>query len=234
MEPPKNIVDTRITAVRRIQVWDLPTRIFHWLLVALVITSFVTAAIGGNAMQYHERCGYTILALLLFRIVWGFAGGRPSRFSSFVRGPAVVVKYVLSLFGRNPVSCLGHNPLGGWSVIAMLLALLVQAGTGLFANDEIMTQGPLFALVSNRTSNWLTGIHTFNAGLIVLLVSIHVCAIFFYLLFKGENLIMPMITGVKQWSGNYSASVANPTWTAVVIAALAAVAVYLLVRLGSQ
>ncbi len=213
----------------RIRVWDLPTRLFHWMLVVLVGTSFVTAAVGGNAMQYHERCGYTILTLLLFRLVWGFVGSRPSRFSSFVRGPSAVTTYAAALLGGESKSYLGHNPLGGWSVIAMLLALFVQAGTGLFANDEIATQGPLFVWVSNQTSSLLTRIHTFNQGVIVALVCIHVCAILFYLLFKHENLIMPMITGVKQWAGNAAEAVAGRTWMAIVIAALSAIAVFLLV-----
>ncbi len=224
----------RKTVFNRIRVWDLPTRLFHWTLVVSVGTSFVTAAVGGNAMQYHERCGYTILTLLLFRFVWGFVGSRPSRFSSFVRGPSAVTTYAAALLRGESKSYLGHNPLGGWSVIAMLLALFVQAGTGLFANDEIATQGPLFAWVSNQTSSLLTRIHTFNQGAIVALVCIHVCAILFYLFFKHENLVMPMITGVKQWAGNAAEAVAGRTWMAVVIAALAAIAVYLLVCAGSR
>ena len=221
------------TVFNRIRVWDLPTRLFHWVLVILVGTSFLTAAVGGNAMQYHERCGYAVLALLLFRLVWGFVGGHPSRFFSFMRGPAAVTKYATALLRGESKPYLGHNPLGGWSVIAMLLALFVQAGTGLFANDEIATQGPLFGWVSNQTSSLLTGIHTFNQGVIIVLVSVHVCAILFYLFFKHENLIRPMITGVKQWAGNAAEAVADRTWLAVVIATLAAIAVYLLVRSGS-
>ena len=117
----------------RVRVWDLPTRLFHWLLVILVITSFVTVEIGGNAMQYHERSGYTILTLLLFRVIWGFIGGRESRFASFVRGPAAVLRYAATLFRSDPARYPGHNPLGGWSVMAMLLALFIQAGSTSFA-----------------------------------------------------------------------------------------------------
>ena len=114
----------------------------------------------------------------------------------------------------------------------MLLALFVQAGTGLFANDDIATEGPLFVWVSKQTSDWLTRIHKFNQEIIVLLIAIHVCAILFYLFFKRENLLKPMITGVKQWSGKAAESVADRNWLAMVIAALAAVAIYLLVRSG--
>jgi cytochrome b len=128
----------------RVVVWDLPTRLFHWLLTIFVIISFVTGNIGGNAMQYHEWSGFVILVLLVFRLVWGFLGGRQSRFSAFVRGPAAVLRYATALIKGNSPPVLGHNPLGGWSILAMMLALFVQVGTGLFANDDILTEGPLY------------------------------------------------------------------------------------------
>ena len=233
MEPAKHIQQDGKLPSNPIRVWDLPTRLFHWLLVILVIISFVTAAIGGLAMQYHKLSGYTILTLLLFRVTWGFVGGRQSRFASFVRGPSAVRRYAASLIGPDHPSYLGHNPLGGWSVIAMLLALFIQVGTGLFANDKILTEGPLYAWVSNQTSDWLTRIHKINQQTLVLLVVVHVSAILFYLLFKRENFLRPMITGIKQWSGDAAEPVDGRPWMAAVIAALAAVAVYLLVRPGS-
>jgi cytochrome b len=185
---------------RIIMVWDFPTRLIHWLLVIFVIISFLTGNIGGNTMQYHEWSGFTILTLLLFRIVWGFVGSRESRFMTFIRGPSAVVRYATTLLRSDSTRHLGHNPLGGWSIIAMLFALLVQAGTGLFANDDIVTEGPLFDWVSKVTSDWLTRIHKLNQEVIIALVSIHVLAVLFYLFFKRENLVKPMITGVKQWS----------------------------------
>ena len=129
-----------------IAVWDLPSRLFHGLLVILVAVSFTTGTIGGNAMQYHEWSGFAILVLLVFRITWGFVGSRTSRFSDFVKGPAAVWRYANALVRGHSECYLGHNPLGGWSVLAMLLALLVQAATGLFANDDIITAGPLYLL----------------------------------------------------------------------------------------
>ena len=126
---------------RRILVWDLPVRLFHWLLVMLVIVSFVTGELGGTWMQIHLWSGYTILGLLLFRLAWGFIGGHHARFSSFVRGPNAVRRYARTLWDRSAPRHLGHNPLGGWSVLAMLLLLLFQVATGLFANDDIFTQG---------------------------------------------------------------------------------------------
>jgi cytochrome b len=217
---------------RQILVWDLPTRLFHWLLVIFVIISFVTVNIGGNAMQCHELSGFTILTLLLFRLAWGFVGSRESRFRSFIQGPSAIIRYIKTLMRSDSTHYLGHNPLGGWSIIAMLLALLVQAGTGLFANDDIVTEGPLFDWVGKSTSDWLTRVHKLNHEVIILLVSIHILAVLFYLFFKRENLVKPMFTGFKQWSKNEPAPppAAGRTWLAALIAGLAAFAVYLLVR----
>jgi cytochrome b len=214
---------------RPIQVWDLPTRVFHWLLVTLVVASFVSVKIGGVWMQYHVWSGYAVLGLLIFRMAWGFAGGRHARFSAFVRGPGVVLRYTRCLLQPEAPRHLGHNPLGGWSVLAMLLALSVQAVTGLFANDDIFTEGPLYPWVSKATSDWLTHIHKLNQGVILLLVGVHVMAVLFYLIMKHENLIQPMFTGRKHWHGQGQAS-ANHLGRAVFITGLVVAGIYLLVR----
>jgi cytochrome b len=212
----------------RVMVWDLPTRLFHWLLVIFVIASFVTAKIGGLSMQYHEWSGFAILTLLLFRLAWGFMGSRESRFSTFIKGPSSVVRYAANLMQPDTPRYLGHNPLGGWSIVAMLLSLFLQAGTGLFANDDIFTTGPLYALVSKEISDSITRIHNYNQGILLLLISVHVLAVFFYLLFKRENLITPMITGIKHWRGSATQGVQSRTWVAVLITAIAAGLVYLI------
>jgi cytochrome b len=181
----------------RVRVWDLPTRLFHWTLALLVAASFVTAEIGGNAMLWHMRVGYAILALVLFRVLWGLAGDRYALFSSFVRGPRRVQAYLgETLRGLAPRTA-GHNPLGAVSVLALLAALAVQAITGLFANDDIATEGPLAKLVSGGASTWLTRLHKWNETLIVVLVGLHLAAIVFYALGKRENLVWPMIIGDK-------------------------------------
>jgi cytochrome b len=229
----ENIKMTKVNPERSpriITVWDFPTRLFHWLLVIFVLLSFVTGKIGGNAMQYHEWSGFVILTLLVFRMVWGFVGSRESRFMTFIRGPSAVFRYATTLLRSDSTHYLGHNPLGGWSIIAMLFALLIQAGTGLFANDDIVTEGPLFDWVSKATSDWLTRIHKLNQEVIIALVSIHVLAVLFYFFFKRENLVKPMITGVKHWSGDEPQPATGGTWVAALIAGLAALAVYLLVR----
>jgi len=211
-----------------VKVWDLPTRLFHWTLVVLVIVSFVTGNIGGNMMTYHMWSGYGILVLLLFRFAWGFAGGYQSRFGAFVRGPGAVIRYAVEFLKSNSKPYLGHNPLGGWSILAILSALLVQVGTGLFANDDIFTEGPLYPLVSKDFSDWLTDIHLLNRYILIGIVAIHLFAVFYHLFVKHENLIKPMITGIKQWHGPVKATIGS-LWLAAVFAGLAGGAVFFLV-----
>ena len=228
----ENQKETSSTAPERpvaMPVWDLPTRLFHWLLLVLVAVSFTTGSMGGNAMQYHEWSGFAILVLLIFRVCWGFVGSRASQFSDFVKGPAAVWRYAAALVRGKSERYLGHNPLGGWSVLALLLALLIQAATGLFANDDIITEGPLYLWVSKPVSDWLTGVHRLNRYLIMALAATHVSAVLFYLLVKHENLIKPMITGTKHWRGGGSAPPAAPTWLAVAIVAILISTLYILI-----
>ena len=186
---------------QRTRIWDLPVRIFHWALVLLVVSQIVTASIGGNAMEYHVLGGLSILTLVLFRIVWGLLGTHTARFINFVRGPRAVLRYAKSLAASDPQHVQGHNPLGGWSVLAMLASLLVQAVSGLFADDEIMTTGPLWKYVSEDTARLFNVIHETNALVLLTLICIHLAAILFYLIRKKENLITPMFTGIKPGSG---------------------------------
>ena len=230
MENFKSPPGNQQTGHKKVSVWDLPTRLFHWCLVILVIFSFITAKIGGNAMQYHEWSGSAILALLLFRLVWGFVGSRESRFATFVYGPATVFRYALNILQPDSRHYLGHNPLGGWSIVAMLSALMIQAGTGLFANDDIITEGPLYSWVSKATSDWITWVHRLNQQVIIGLVAIHILAVLFYLFYKRENLIKPMITGFKHWNEPGLEPLTGLAWKAVLIAGLAAMSVYLLVQ----
>jgi cytochrome b len=211
--------------MRRVLVWDLPTRVFHWLLVALVVLAFVTAEMGGTAMQYHMWNGAAILGLVLFRVLWGFWGGTQSRFSAFVKGPGKTVEYARTLLGGKSKKYLGHNPLGAWSIIAMLAALAIQAGTGLFANDDILTEGPLFQWVSKDTSDWLTRIHLINQNILIGLVVLHIGAILFYLVVKRENLLLPMITGHKQWH-EAAIDADDHRFRAIILVAILAAGVY--------
>ena len=213
----------------RIRVWDLPTRLFHWLLVMSVAICFVTGMIGVTAMSLHMLSGLVALGLLAFRIFWAFMGGRQSRFTAFVRGPRTILRYALDMVRGSAPRYLGHNPLGGWSVLAMLLALAVQVGTGLFASDDILTEGPLYHLVDSTVAQQLTRIHRFNRFVVGTLAVIHLLAIGFHLWVKRENLIKPMITGVKDWPCDADASSGN-LWMAAAIAALLAIGIYFLGR----
>jgi cytochrome b len=214
----------------RVLVWDLPTRLFHWLLFICVVLSFVTGNIGGMTMEYHMLGGYAILVLLMFRFAWGLVGSHTSRFSSFVKGPATVFSHMKGLLQRKTETpYLGHNPLGGWSIVAMLLVLFVQVATGLFANDDILTEGPLYAWVSKEASDLLTRVHLINRFVLIALIAIHLFAVFFYYFFKHENLIGPMITGMKRWPAA-TKNAAGSNLLATAIFGLAILAVYLLVR----
>ena len=191
---------------RRLRVWDMPVRIFHWVLVLLVVSQVVTVSIGGNAMEYHVLGGYAILTLVAFRIVWGLIGTRTARFVNFVRGPRAVLRYAATLTRTDAEHHPGHNPLGGWSVMAMLASLLVQAISGLFADDEIMTTGPLWKYVSEDTAGLFNIIHETNAVVLLTLICIHLAAILFYLVGKKQNLIVPMFSGSKPVSDPNSES----------------------------
>ncbi|MGD9222032.1 MAG: cytochrome b/b6 domain-containing protein [Desulfobacteraceae bacterium] len=213
---------------RAVLVWDVPTRLFHWLLVILVTACVTTAKIGGNWMTTHMLSGYLVLALLLFRVVWGVVGGHHARFAAFVYGPRTVLRYAARFARMDAPRYLGHNPLGAWSVVAMLVALALQVSTGLFASDDIFTQGPLYPLVSHDTSKMLTRIHNINAMVIAGLVAVHFSAVMFYLLVKGENLIKPMFTGLKMWHGEVSPC-GGSLWAAALAAGISGALAYLIV-----
>jgi cytochrome b len=182
--------------LHKVRVWDLPTRVFHWALVICVIGLAITGTVGGNAMVWHFRFGYTVLALLLFRIVWGLVGGRWSRFGAFIYAPQSVINY---LKGQGkPEHGVGHSPIGAGSVFAMLGFLVAQVGTGLLSDDEIAFAGPLTRFVSNATVSLSTSYHK-NIGKWVLLalVVLHIAAIVYYLSRK-HNLVGAMLHGDKE------------------------------------
>jgi cytochrome b len=181
----------------RVRVWDLPTRLFHWLLAACVVGLVITGHIGGGLIDWHARLGYCVLALLLFRLVWGLVGGYWSRFASFLYAPSHVVAYVR---GRShPDHLIGHNPLGAASVFAMLLLLVAQVATGLVSDDEISFTGPLNRFVASSKGLAATWYHK-NVGqwIIVGLVVLHVAAIVYYRVRKQDNLVRPMVIGDKE------------------------------------
>ena len=170
------------------RVWDLPTRLVHWLLAALIPFSWWSAE--NHRMEWHIWSGIGILTLLLFRLLWGFAGSSTARFASFVRGPSAVLGYV-----RGKWTGIGHSPLGALSVVALLLALAVQVGLGLVAQDEDgLYAGPLSALVSLDASDRARDLHEVNFYVLLGLIALHIAAILFYRS-RGQGLTKPMITG---------------------------------------
>ena len=218
-------------ALQTVKVWDLPTRLFHWILVMLMIAQWLTAE-NDSTIQYHIWGGYTVLVLVLFRVIWGFAGSDTARFRDFIRGPGAALAYVKALLRGETPLYLGHNPMGGWSIVAMLVLLLIQAGTGLFANDDITTEGPLYGWVSKGTSDWLTTIHKFNFNLLLLVIAVHISAVLFYLFVKRENLIHPMLSGRKHLPPDMvgqAPRIVSP-WLGLAVLAVAVAAVWLLVR----
>lgn len=218
----------------RVRVWDLPTRLFHWLLVLFVIGLVVTGYVGGNAMLWHARLGYAVLTLLLFRLAWGFIGGRWSRFASFVYAPRSVLAYV---GGRaHPDHLVGHNPLGAASVFAMLLVLLAQVGTGLVGDDEISFTGPLNRFVATSTGLAATWFHkAVGQWLVIGLVVLHIAAVVFYVVRKRENLVRPMVVGDKDLASptRPSRDDAVSRLTALVVLAACAALVAWIASLGS-
>ena len=216
-----------------VRVWDLPTRLFHWTLAVCVIGLVITANVGGNWMNWHLRLGYTVLSLLLFRLVWGFVGGYWSRFSTFIYGPATVLAYLRG--DGPPEHRVGHNPLGMLSVLALLCILLAQVGTGLIADDEIAYTGPLVRFVSGETISDATSYHKNVGKFIVLgLVVLHLLAIAFYKLVKKDNLVRPMVSGDKTLVVPVPSArdTAGSRIAALVVFGLCAAAVYGLVSLG--
>ncbi len=221
--------------MRKVRIWDLPTRVFHWLLAAGVLGSVVTAKIGGNAMAWHFRIGYVILTLLAFRFVWGLVGGRWSRFASFIYSPSTLLRYLRGQARTEEHLDVGHSPLGAGSVFGLLTLLALQVGTGLFADDEIANSGPLVKFVSGATSSLATGWHkNFGQWLIIALVVLHLCAIAFYRFRRGRDLLGPMWTGDKMLSGKIpaSADAAGHRGLALMLVALCAAVVGWLVSLG--
>jgi len=182
--------------LQRIRVWDLPTRLFHWGLVLAVTVAVLSAKLGGNAMVWHMRAGICVLVLLIFRLLWGVVGGRWSRFDRFVYGPAACWRYLRNKPQPGDRFDVGHNPLGALSVLAMLAWLLLQAGSGLIADDQIASAGPLVAKVSSATSEVWTAHHTtWGQWGVFALLGLHLLALLFHRWIKKKDLLGPMLSG---------------------------------------
>ena len=178
---------------KRILVWDLPTRLFHWLLVVAVVGLVVSGKVGGNLIDWHGKIGLLVLGLVVFRLVWGIVGSTYARFCQFFPTPAKIATYL-----KGGWQAPGHNPLGAFSVLALLGVLIFQLLTGLVANDDIAFVGPLYDLVERDLSNLATGWHHLSVNVLIALVVLHLAAIMFYAHVKKDNLVKPMVRGWKE------------------------------------
>jgi cytochrome b len=212
-------------SVRTIKLWDLPVRLTHWLLTLSVLGCFGTAEWGWLSMQWHFYFGYAVLVLSAFRVLWGIVGSQHARFRSFLRGPKAVINY---LRGRG-ADAIGHNPIGGWSVLLMLGALLTQSISGLFNSDDIEWFGPLNERVSLSFARLMGTIHGRLYWLLALLIGVHIVAVLGYLLLKKTNLITPMLSG-KKAHPSAADEKQKPLWQALVLLALCTLLLWAAIR----
>lgn len=201
----------------RVRVWDLPTRVFHWSLVVAVAAAFITGFVGGNAMLWHGRIGVGVTGLIVFRLAWGIVGSTYARFAHFVRGPAAIREYLAGRWRG-----VGHNPVGALSVLGLLAIVAVQLITGLFANDDITFNGPLYALVDKEFSDRMAGLHQLNVWLLGGLIALHLGAIAFYLRVRKQDLVRPMLRGWQARNDQSEESLSGGGPVAFVVAMIVA------------
>ena len=208
-------------------VWDLPIRIFHWLLVILILSQWLTAEILEDTINWHLIGGYILLGLVFFRLLWGFIGTPYALFKNFLFPPRTIINYAASLPNRKSTVYAGHNPLGGLVVLLMLVLILLLTISGLFMDDEILTSGPYFGVVSEYWQQTMSTIHHTSFDILSILIGLHIAAIIFYRLFKGQKLVSAMWHGYKD-----AAAVGikkQRIVLAMVVASIIALAVYVLV-----
>lgn len=213
-------------------VWDLPTRVFHWLLVLDITALLITAQPGTPTMEWHFRFGYVALGLVTFRIVWGFVGPRHARFSTFLVGPGKLFAYLRGFFKRDSTPAPGHNPAGAIMVIVLLLMIGLQAVSGLFTYDDIAFGGPYHGYDGGRLAGLMGSIHQRNIAILFWLIVAHVVAVLFYLFYKKQNLIGAMFSGRKpaQVVSETEAITGSRLLLAVAIAVVVAAGVWALVQ----
>ncbi len=182
---------------RPVCVWDRPTRVFHWVLVVLFVVCYVSGDRGR--FDIHIMAGEALLILVVARIIWGFVGSDTARFRHFLRPPGEIMAHVRSLGERRPGHEVGHNPLGGLSVVLMLFLLVIHTGSGLLAVDvDGWNEGPLSHLVSYEAARSASAVHAITVDMLLVLVALHVAAVGFHWLYRRDNLIGPMVTGRKR------------------------------------
>lgn len=204
-----------------VKIWDAATRLFHWTLVLGVAFMWWSAEEGGLWMDWHTKVGIFLLALVLFRVIWGFVGSDTSRFTQFVKSPFSALAHLRELPEKTQAFHAGHNPLGALMVVALIVLLLAQTGTGLFATDDILVEGPLYSLVDEETSESLTALHETIFNVLLALVAAHIAAVLFYRFYKNTNLIKAMVTGKADWPAGQAVPTLRfrAVWWALIILA---------------
>lgn len=182
-----------------VKIWDLPTRLFHWTLVLGMGFMWLSAELGGLWMDWHLSVGIFMLALIIFRIIWGFVGSDTDRFTLFVHAPAKAIQHIKELKAGGTAYYAGHNPLGAWMVVFLLVGVLLQALSGLFVSDDILVEGPLYGLVSESTAGAMTSFHHLWFNILLLAALVHILTIGFYKIRKQTNLIKAMVSGSADW-----------------------------------
>jgi cytochrome b len=211
---------------RSVLVWDLPTRVFHWLTVVLVAGAYLTERFKW--IDWHVRIGETLLVLVLFRLLWGCFGGETARFRSFVSSPAAALRHLRHVFRREADRQVGHNAAGAWMVLLLLVLLLIETLTGLYVYNDIADEGPLSEWVPASIANAISTMHTVGWDVLVAAVALHVAAIALYAIAKGHNLLRPMITGRKPLPVSIGAPRTASIWLALLLLGSAAIVVVLL------
>jgi len=218
------------TTMHAMKIWDLPVRLFHWSLLVLVITSWISAEIGNFTVHFYS--GYAIFTLVVFRVMWGLIGSDTARFSSFLAGPGAVLAYAKNLGRRKPSNWVGHNPVGGLSVFALLGLLAAQVTAGLFIIDvDFINDGPLSKFVSYDQGRLAAELHEFFFGFLQAVVALHIAAVLFYRFYKGEPLIEAMVTGWRNFPQDtvLNPPTLSPNRRALAVFALAVLIVWLVI-----
>ncbi|WP_170221825.1 cytochrome b/b6 domain-containing protein [Neptunomonas concharum] len=219
------------SALQAVTVWDISVRIFHWSLVAGIGFLWYSGEEGGNIMTWHMYVGYTMLGLILYRLLWGIYGSTYARFSYFIKSPGKTFNYAKDFLKGESPHYLSHNPLGGWMAIVLMSLVFIQAATGLFATDDIITEGPLFSLVDESTAYLLTEIHEINFNLLLLCAGLHIAAVLYHRFVKGEDLVKSMITGKKNVALTPSAGLKFSWYKMLLTAGLVGASIYGLVNM---
>ena len=208
---------------RQALIWDLPLRLFHWLLAGGFFAAWITGEAGTEYRELHMQIGYGMLGLLLFRLIWGFIGPRHARFASWSLSPSGAFRTIKAWGQRKPDPSAGHNPAGSWMVLILLVALSIQVSTGLFTSDDVLFNGPWIGAVSSDVVDQMGDLHHINFDILKILVGLHLIAILLYWMWKRQNLITPMITGRKGVDPQFA--IRNSRLLLAAIAAIIAVAV---------